>query len=146
MIQITYPTQKPAIKATNGKEYIFCIIRKRWFIITPEEWVRQNFLLFLIHELLYPASLIAVEKQLQLAEVKKRFDIIIYKDAIPYIIIECKEMNVPLSESTLHQVLNYNTSIQASIMIITNGNYCKAFEKRNNQFFEMDFLPFFKAN
>src|ERR1700712_1986682 len=98
MIKVIYPKKKPAIKTENGKEYIFCIIRKKWLLVTPEEWVRQNFLNYLTEILKYPASLIAVEKQLMVGEMKKRFDIIVYKDALPFIIIECKEMNVPLSE------------------------------------------------
>ncbi len=141
MIKIIYPPQKPKIKTENGKETIFCIIRKRWFIITPEEWVRQNFLLYLIDVLCYSPSLIAVEKQLILSDVKKRFDIVLYKNSMPYMIVECKEMNVTLSESTILQVLNYNSLVQANILVITNGNYCKAFEKVENDFIEMDILP-----
>jgi hypothetical protein len=143
MIKIIYPKLKPKIKTENGKEVIFCVIRKRWFMITPEEWVRQNFLLYLIEELKYPASLIAVEKQLILSDVKKRFDIVIYKNSEPYIIVECKEMNVALSESTILQVLNYNTLVQAKILVITNGSYCKAFEKIENGFIEIELLPSF---
>jgi hypothetical protein len=141
MIKIIYPKLKPKIKTENGKEVIFCVIRKRWFMITPEEWVRQNFLLYLIEELKYPASLIAVEKQLILSDVKKRFDIVIYKNSEPLIIVECKEMNVALSESTILQVLNYNTLVQAKILVITNGSYCKAFENVENNFVEIEILP-----
>jgi len=141
MIKIIYPEIKPLVKKEKEKELIFCIIRKRWYSVTPEEWVRQNFLLYLIHVLKFPASLIAVEKQLQIGEVKKRFDIVIYKNAIPFLIVECKEMNVPLSESTLTQVLNYNSTIQAPFMVVTNGNYCAAFEKKENKFEEVSEIP-----
>jgi hypothetical protein len=141
MIKIDYPDQKPSIKSENNEEVIFCVIRKRWYLITPEEWVRQNFLLYLIHILKYPASLIAVEKQLKLHEVKKRFDIVVYQNAIPFIIIECKEMNVPLSESTIHQVLNYNSNVQAPYIIVTNGSYCAAFVKKEGVFKEIFELP-----
>ena len=144
MIQIVYPQIKPAIKTENGKELIFCIIRKRWFAITPEEWVRQNFLLHLIHVLHYPASLIAVEKQLISAEVKKRFDIVVYQNSVPFMIVECKEMNVPLSEDTIRQVLNYNANIQAEFMVVTNGNYCAGFVKKENSFNEIFEMPSLK--
>jgi hypothetical protein len=144
MITIAYPLQKPQIKKENEQEFIFCIIRKRWFIITPEEWVRQNFLLYLIRVLQYPAALIAVEKQLLLSEVKKRFDIVVYKNTTPYIIVECKEMNVPLQEATIMQVLNYNSIVQAPIMIITNGSYCAAYLRDNNSFVEIDEIPDYK--
>lgn len=141
MIKLNYPAQKPAIKTEQGKDYIFCIIRKRWFIITPEEWVRQNFLLYLVHVLNYPPSLIAVEKQLMLGEVKKRFDIVVYKNSFPHIIIECKEMNVALSEGTILQVLNYNANIQAAYMVITNGSYCAAYFNEAGHFKALDMLP-----
>lgn len=141
MIKIIYPEIKPAVKTINAKEFIFCIIRKKWYLITPEEWVRQNFLLYLVHVLKFPASLIAVEKQLQISEVKKRFDIVVYQNAVPFFIVECKEMNVPLTESTLNQVLNYNGTIQAPFIVVTNGNYCAAFEKKENNFIEIFELP-----
>ena len=141
MIKIEYPDIKPSVKKEDNKEIIFCIIRKRWFKITPEEWVRQNFLLYLIHVLHFPPSLIAVEKQLITAEVKKRFDIVVYKDSIPFMIVECKEMNVPLSQNTIRQVLNYNANIQAGIMVVTNGRYCAGFEKKGNEFVEIYELP-----
>ena len=141
MIKINYPNIKPAIKKVNDKEYIFCIIRKKWFLITPEEWVRQNFLFYLKDVLQFPASLIAVEKKLKLSAVTKRFDIVIYKNAEPFMIVECKEMNVPLTENTLRQVLNYNSTLQAPFVVITNGNDCAAFEKKGNEFVEIFKLP-----
>jgi hypothetical protein len=144
MIKLIYPDDKPSIKTENGKEFIFCIIRKRWLVITPEEWVRQNFLLFLIVKLQYPSALIAVEKQLILSEVKKRFDIVVYENALPYIIVECKEMNVPLTETTISQVLNYNSNIQAPYIVVTNGSYCAGFLKENNRFVEVEALPLHK--
>lgn len=141
MIQLTYPPQRPAIKSENGKELIFCIIRKRWYIITPEEWVRQNFLNYLIYVLQYPASLIAVEKQLLIGELKKRFDIVVYRDSLPFMIIECKEMNVPLSEKTVLQVLRYNSNMQAQYLVVTNGNNCAAYFNENGKFIEISELP-----
>ena len=71
MIKIIYPPQKPKIKNEEGKESIFCIIRKKWYLLTPEEWVRQNFILSLIHVLAYPAALIAVEKRIVFHEINK---------------------------------------------------------------------------
>lgn len=141
MIQLTYPSQKPAIKTEKGKEYIFCIIRKRWYIITPEEWVRQNFLNYLVHVLQYPASLIAVEKQLMIGELKKRFDIVVYRNDVPFMIIECKEMNVPLSEKTVLQVLRYNSNVQAKYIVVTNGNYCAAYFNETGSFTEIERFP-----
>jgi hypothetical protein len=139
MIKIDYPDKKPAIKTEAGRELIFCLIRKRWVVITPEEWVRQNFLLYLTEVLKYPLSLIAVEKQVTLGELKKRFDIVVYdRETKPFMIVECKEMNVPLSEKVLQQVLRYNISLQTSVLVITNGSFCIAFEKAGDDFIEKD--------
>ena len=145
MIEVVYPEAKPAVKVENGKEMIFCIIRKRWLTITPEEWVRQNFLLFLTEKLGYPASLIAVEKQVSVAGMSKRFDIVVYdQKAQPYMIVECKEMNVKLTEEVLNQVLRYNTEISAAYLIITNGSYTRAFEHRDRIFKEILQLPSYR--
>ena len=101
MIKIVYPDKRPVIKEEGGKEFIFCIIRKKWMMLTPEEWVRQNTLLYFTESLSYPASLIAVEKKLELGDVQKRFDIVVYKDEKPFLLVECKEMNVPITQKTL---------------------------------------------
>lgn len=115
------------------------MIRKKWVVLTPEEWVRQNFLLYLTEILQFPASLIAVEKQLVLGEVKKRFDIVVYDNqAQPLVLVECKEMNVTLSESVLLQALHYFKAVQSRFMVITNGNHTIAYEKRGDAFFETD--------
>jgi hypothetical protein len=141
MIKLEYPEAKPKIKQTEQGEKIFCLVRKRWFDITPEEWVRQNFLLYLNYTLGYAFATIAVEKQIALAQIKKRFDIVVYKNSKPFMIIECKEMNVKLSEQTIAQVLNYNSIIQAEYMMVTNGTYCHAFIKIDNEFYQTNELP-----
>jgi len=143
MIKINYPEKKPAIIKEAGKEFIFCVIRKRWMILTPEEWVRQNLLLFFIEVMNYPASLMAVEKQLLLGDVKKRFDIVLYKNDVPFMLIECKEMNVPISGKTLDQVLRYNINLQATHFIITNGTDCYGFKNEAGVMKNMDFFPTF---
>ena len=127
MIKIEYPSYQPKIKKETGKEFIFDEVRKRWVILTPEEWVRQNFLQYLIQVKKYPASLIAVEKEIKLGDLKKRFDIVVYDtNSKPWMIIECKEMNVQLDTTVLDQVLRYNISLNAPFLVLTNGNYCLA--------------------
>ncbi|MBC7868365.1 MAG: type I restriction enzyme HsdR N-terminal domain-containing protein [Gloeobacteraceae cyanobacterium ES-bin-316] len=143
MIKIKYPAKKPAIKKEDSKEWIFCTIRKRWMVLTPEEWVRQNLLLFFIEEMKYPASLMAVEKQLLLGEMKKRFDIVLYRNDAPFMLVECKEMNVPISQKTLDQVLRYNINLQATFFIISNGADCYGFKNENGKMVEMDGFPEF---
>jgi hypothetical protein len=142
MIKINYPEYQPKIKNESNKELIFDEVRKRWVILTPEEWVRQNFLQYLIQVKKYPASLIAVEKEILLGDLKKRFDIVVYdKASTPWMIIECKEMTVELDKKVLDQILRYNITLQVPYLIITNGSYCMAFQCINNQLKELTDLP-----
>ena len=142
MIKIEYPPYQPKIKNENGKEFIFDSIRKKWIVLTPEEWVRQNFLQYLIVVKKYPASLIAVEKEIAVGELKKRFDIVVYdNNTNPFIIVECKKMNVDLNEKALFQAMRYNIPLQVKYLVITNGSYCFAVENRNGELIEVNALP-----
>ena len=142
MIKIEYPSYQPKIKKENNKELIFDEVRKRWVILTPEEWVRQNFLNYLTGIKKYPASLIAIEKEVKLGELKKRFDIVVYdRNSKPWMIVECKEMNVALGKIVLDQVLRYNISLNVPYLVITNGNYCMALLLKDSAMTEIDSLP-----
>ncbi len=142
MIKIAYPPYKPKIKNTAGKELIFDEVRKQWVVLTPEEWVRQNFLQYLIQVKKYPASLMALEKEIFLGDVKKRFDIIVYdRNTKPWMLVECKEMRVALDGDVLDQALRYNINLQVPYLVITNGIYCYAFNNSNNLFEEINVLP-----
>jgi hypothetical protein len=141
MIKITYPDIKPAIKRIEDTDKVFCLIRRKWFVLTPEEWVRQNFLLYLTDVLQYPRKLISVEKEIKLSELKKRFDIVVYdQNAQPEIIIECKEMNEKLTDEVLNQVLRYNIKIRAKRVVITNGSNTIAFENIDGRIVELNNL------
>ncbi|MEI9934083.1 MAG: type I restriction enzyme HsdR N-terminal domain-containing protein [Ferruginibacter sp.] len=145
MIKIVYPPYQPKIKKEDNKEFIFDEVRKQWVMLTPEEWVRQNFLQYLIHVQQYPASLIAIEKEMLLNDLKKRTDIIVYDKATkPWMIVECKEMNVALDEKVMQQILRYHQSIAVPYLVITNGSFCFGFEKVLNDFIEINQLPFYK--
>lgn len=142
MIKIEYPKHSFNIKKENNVDVIFDAYRKRWIVLTPEEWVRQNMLQYLTEIKKCPASLIAIEKEIYLGELKKRCDIVVYdKNTLPWMIIECKEMNVTLSQKTLEQILRYHITLPAKYLAITNGSYCFGFEKREGQFYEVDVLP-----
>lgn len=121
MIEVEFPTHRFKIKNDDGRETIFDAYRKRWVLLTPEEWVRQNFLQYLVSIKKYPAALIAVEREIILGDLKKRFDIVVYKNSQPWMIVECKEMNVQVGEHVLRQVLNYNIALQVQYIVVTNG-------------------------
>lgn len=141
MIKISYPSYPFKIETREEKEYIFDPLRKKWIRLTPEEWVRQNFIQYLLQVMHYPASLIAIEKEIQMGELKKRFDILVYKNDHPWLLIECKEMNVPINESVMQQLLRYQTTVQADYLIVTNGNETRGIGKENNQFTTLDTIP-----
>lgn len=142
MIKIEYPAYQPKIKNERGKEFIFDCVRKRWVLLTPEEWVRQNFLEYLVSIKKYPSSLIAVEKEIELGDIKKRFDLLVYDTHHqPWMIIECKEMSVALDRKVLDQVLRYNINLNVPYLVITNGSYCYGFKVAEKQLIEIDILP-----
>lgn len=142
MIKIEYPAYNHKIKQEEGRDFIFDSFRKKWVVLTPEEWVRQNFLAFLVQVKNYAPSLIAVEKEIVLGELKKRFDIVVFdKQAAPFMLIECKEMGVELTQQVLDQALRYNITMQVPYVVITNGTSCMAFNCTSNQFSELKEFP-----
>jgi hypothetical protein len=142
MIAVQYPEPEFKMKKDGDKRYIFCIIRKQWFLLTEEEWVRQNFVQYLITVLNYPATLIALEKELRLNELKKRFDILIYDtDHKPWMLVECKEPNVVLNEIVLQQVLRYNMTVPVEYIVLTNGSNTIGWKKSDGKLNLLSELP-----
>lgn len=142
MIIISYPEPAFRIKKENDKDLIFDVLRKKWLVLTPEEWVRQNFVQYLIKVKKYPASLIAIEKEIQLGELKKRFDVLVYNnDHQPWIMIECKAGEIKLDDAVLQQVLRYNISVPVEFMIITNGSFTYGWQRVGNNLELINELP-----
>lgn len=145
MIKINFPKERIKITQRKGVNEVFDEIRKKWLVLTPEEWVRQNILQFLLINKKYPASLIAVEKEIKLGELKKRCDIVVYtRTSEPWMIIECKEMKVQLSQKTIDQILRYHITLPAKFLVISNGSYSFGFEKKGEGFFEIQDFPDFE--
>lgn len=142
MVSVNYPDPDFRIKKQDGKDCLFDPLRKKWILLTPEEWVRQNFVQYLIRVKKYPETMIGIEKQILLGEMKKRFDILIYdKTHQPWMMIECKEMNVPLDETVLDQLLRYNISIPVQYLVITNGKQCLAWRRSHSELVSLSELP-----
>jgi len=142
MIKIKFPEFKFNIKNDDGKDLIFDPIRKQWIVLTDEEWVRQNFIRFIVQEMKYPVTLIAVEKEIQLGELKKRFDILVYnKDHQAWMLVECKAGDVALDAKVFEQVLRYHISIPCTFLFITNGQYTFGWEKRGGELREIEKMP-----
>ncbi len=141
-MRVQFPEPDFNIKKEGEKRYVFDRIRKNWLLLTNEEWVRQNFVAYLIKELTYPSALIALEKELLLNGLKKRFDILVYnKDHQPWMMIECKAPEVKLSEEVLQQVLRYNVALPVSYLIITNGEATVGWEKAGSGLKMLEQMP-----
>lgn len=129
MQKLNLPTYKFKLKSSENKTLIFDKLRKRYFVLTPEEWVRQHYVSFLIKEKKYPDSLIALEKQLTINKRKKRTDILVFnKKGKPEIIVECKAPQIKITQDTFDQIARYNLKLKANYLIVTNGlehYYCK---------------------
>jgi hypothetical protein len=131
MLSIQFPEPAFQLKKEKEKDFIFDPLRKKWLLLTPEEWVRQNFVQYLVRVQHYPADLIAQEKVLQLGELKKRFDILVYdKQHRPWMMIECKAPEIKLNEGVLQQLLRYHISIPVGFLVITNGEHSYGWEKK----------------
>jgi hypothetical protein len=129
---LKYPPFDVRVKNTGGQTFIFDFIRKKWLILTPEEWVRQHLLNYLVTEKKYPVSLIAIEKEIKLNDLKKRFDVVIYNTQMkPYILIECKAPFIELNTSVIEQVLRYNLVLRSGFVMITNGISDRVFDHNN---------------
>lgn len=142
MIKIAFAKYPFRIKKEGINEKLFDAIRRRWVTLSPEEWVRQNIIQYLLTEKKYPSKLFAIEKEFKLGEMRKRCDIVIYdKETKPWMIIECKEMRVSPDVKSLEQTLRYHSKIPVPYLVITNGSYCFGFEKKAGQFLEIDDFP-----
>jgi hypothetical protein len=143
MIKIYYPTYSFKIREPEqNKEEVFDELRKLWVRLTPEEWVRQNFIQYLLQVKKYPASYIAVERRMKLAEVNKRFDLLVFDHtARPWLMIECKAPSMKIDSRVIWQAFHYNLAMPVKYLVLTNGETCSAYVKAENDFVEIQALP-----
>lgn len=142
MIRIDYPPHEFRLKNEGGRDFIFDEWRRTWVRLTPEEWVRQNFINYLVQSQHYPPSMIAVEKEIRLGELKKRFDILVYdRSHKPWLLVECKAAHVALDEKVLQQVLRYRMSVEANYLLLTNGAYCMGWGLQEANAFPLAAVP-----
>ncbi|MBK5208711.1 MAG: type I restriction enzyme HsdR N-terminal domain-containing protein [Flavobacteriaceae bacterium] len=122
MQALNLPTYPFKIKSSENKYFIFDIVRKKYVILTPEEWVRQHIIHYLIEEKNYPISLIAVEKKVTVNKLTKRTDILVFNTkGNPHIIVECKAPSIKISQDAFDQIARYNLKLEANYLIVTNG-------------------------
>lgn len=123
---------------------IFDPLRKKHIVLTPEEWVRQHFVQYLIQHLGYPRSLIQLERAHAYNTLTKRTDILVYdRVGAPYMLIECKASHIKIEDKVFRQASVYNKSIKAKYLVVTNGiqHFCCVIDHLNNNFKFIDTLP-----
>lgn len=139
MEKLNLPEYDFRIQTEEGKQMIFDVIRKKFVVLTPEEWVRQNFIQFLKTEKNYPVSLMAVEKQIMVNGKQRRFDLLIYsRNGQPHLIAEFKAPNVKISQETFDQVVRYNMALKVDRVVVSNGMQhfaCEIDYKKNSYSF-----------
>ena len=136
-------------KNSENKVSIFDAIRKKFIILTPEEWVRQHVVQFLLEEKKYPHSLINVEKVLKVNGLRKRYDVVVYSpDGSIFILIECKAPEIKIAQATFDQIARYNMTMKASFLMVTNGlnHYFCQMDFENEKYHFLEELPNYKLN
>jgi hypothetical protein len=127
MILLNLPSYDFKIRRSGEKTMIFDVIRKKYVVLTGEEWVRQNFIQFLIHEKHFPPTLMAIEMGFKLHQLQKRSDIVLFnKQGNPKLIIECKAPEVKITQDAFDQAARYNMALNVDYLVVTNGfdHYC----------------------
>ncbi|MEA2041576.1 MAG: type I restriction enzyme HsdR N-terminal domain-containing protein [Bacteroidota bacterium] len=126
-MQLNLPKYKLSIKTKEEKSYVFDIIRKKYIVLTPEEWVRQNFLHYLLEEKQFPKGLTTVEQRLKFHGMDRRADIATYTNAGKILVVtECKAPKIKITQKTFDQIARYNMVLKAKYLLVTNGlsHYC----------------------
>ena len=122
MHPLNLPAYTPKILREEGRVLIFDLIRKKYVVLTPEEWVRQHFINYLINELKYPKALFKVESGLLFNKIQKRSDVIIHnREGKAWMLVECKAPNIKLTQKAFNQIAVYNMTIGAKYLAVTNG-------------------------
>ena len=132
MQKLNFPTYSFRFKNSENKVSIFDEIRKKFILLTPEEWVRQHVVQFLLQDKKYPKSYINVEKLIKINNLSKRYDGVVFQpNGEIFLLIECKAPEVPISQQTFDQIARYNLVLKAKYLMVTNG--------LNHYFCQMDF-------
>lgn len=142
VIHLQYPEINLKYKIEGNTRYVFDSIRKKYLVLTPEEWVRQHLIAYLLLRLDYPVNLLSIEKQIMVGRKKKRYDLVVYDQHFqPCLLAECKQPDIPITEQTLFQLLQYHSTVAARFWLLTNGHdtYCAGVEQGKITW--MDRLP-----
>ncbi|MGI8893387.1 MAG: type I restriction enzyme HsdR N-terminal domain-containing protein [Bacteroidia bacterium] len=146
MDNLNFPSYNYRVRNHGQSKQIFDSIRKKYVALTPEEWVRQHMISFLINEKNYPSALIAVEMPLMLNKLRKRADIVAYnRNGTPLVLVECKAPAVQVSQTSFDQAARYCLATGIKLIIITNGlsHYCAEIDNEKQAYHFLEDIPFF---
>lgn len=144
MEKLNLPPYEAELQKLDGKIHIFDPIRKKYLVLSPEEWVRQHFLNFLIHNKGYSPSLISMESGLKYNERQKRTDLVAYgPQLIPLLLVECKAPDVKITQKSFTQISSYFSQVKAKYMILTNGLEHFCFRPNNKELIFEENIPNF---
>jgi hypothetical protein len=146
-IPLNLPIHPFKITQRDSIYYIFDDTRKKHLVLTPEEWVRQHFIKYLVNEKKFPTSLLKIEGGLSLNQTKKRSDILVYNNLGEKImVIECKAPSVAITQKTFDQAARYNSVYRARWLAVTNGlqHYYAKIDHENGKFLFVEELPYYK--
>ncbi|NCB09217.1 MAG: type I restriction enzyme HsdR N-terminal domain-containing protein [Bacteroidia bacterium] len=146
MLKLNLPEYDFKIKVEGETMLIFDVIRKKYVVLTPEEWVRQNFIQYLIAEKKFPASLMAVEKKLTVNRQPRRFDLLVYRrNGQPFLMAEFKAPNVKITQDAFDQVVRYNMALQVDFIVVSNGmqHFACQIDYTKNSFSYLPEIPCF---
>lgn len=143
-MRLNLPPFVHKVQKSEGKSAIFDIIRKKYVALTPEEWVRQHLVHYMIDHLGYPRSLVRVESGLRVNQLDKRTDVVVYdRNASPLLVAECKSFKVALSDDVFQQSAIYNSRLHAPYLLISNGleHYCCRLDHEDASYKFLDAVP-----
>ncbi len=138
------PAINSRLKTEAGKHYIFDSLRKKYLLLTPEEWVRQHVISYILNEKKYPKGLVKIETGLVLNSLKKRADILIStREGLPFMVVECKAPSEKINQKVFDQIARYNFIYKAKYLFVSNGftHICAEIDYINQSFSFIEELP-----
>ncbi len=145
--QLNLPEYSFRITGKEGEKMILDTIRKKFVRLTPEEWVRQNFVRYLVHEGRYPPGLIAIEVMSKYNNLKKRVDILVHdRSGKPVMIVECKSSGVEINDKVFDQIVCYNMGFRVPYLIVTNGldHFACRIDIENSKYEFLNVIPLYE--
>jgi hypothetical protein len=148
MQPLNLPTYSFNIKSREGREWIFDVFRRGWYMLSPEEWVRQNIARYLTETLDYPESLLLMEHKIIHNTLSRRCDIVVFNRlAQPVVLVECKAPEIVLNQKTFDQIARYNMVLGVGILLVTNGmsHFCIQIDPQQASYTFLKEIPSFRS-